>query len=133
MPQLDKIVFMSQLFWFTLSFLSLYLIILRYVLPTVATTLKMRKKQILLNKHNVHNSALETETINLAYETIFQKALNKSRTSLLDTVVLSTVWSKDSLKSLNETLFTDANKQFLKGSADIIGKNYLIKKLIKSN
>lgn len=133
MPQLDKIVFMSQLFWFTLSFLSLYLIILRYVLPTVATTLKMRKKQILLNKHKVQNSALETETINLEYETIFQKALNKSRTSLLDTVVLSTAWSKDSLKSINETLFNDANKQFLKGSADIIGKNYLIKKLIKSN
>lgn len=133
MPQLDKLVFMSQLFWLILTFLTLYVFILKYILPTTAKTLKLRKKQILLNKNKTESLNSDRDAINLEYETVIQKILNSSRVSLLDTIMLSTSWSSNVLKEINETLFKDANARFLKGSADIIGKNYLIKNLIKTN
>lgn len=46
MPQFDTFSFLSQLFWVFLLFLSLYIMLLRWVLPALAVTLKVRKKLI---------------------------------------------------------------------------------------
>ena len=46
MPQFDVYSFMSQLFWVFLLFFIFYVIILRWVLPAIAVTLKTRKKLI---------------------------------------------------------------------------------------
>lgn len=133
MPQLDKLVFMSQLFWLVLTFLTLYIFLLKYVLPVVAKTLKVRKKQILANKTQTAEFTTQQESINAEYENIITKTLNNSNIFLGETITSSHAWSINVLKNVNETLFINANKQFLKASADIIGKNYLIKNLIKSN
>lgn len=42
MPQLDKLTFASQVFWLLISFFGLHYLLLRYILPTVAATLKYR-------------------------------------------------------------------------------------------
>ena len=46
MPQFDVYSFMSQLFWVFVFFFFFYVIILRWVLPAIAITLKTRKKII---------------------------------------------------------------------------------------
>jgi hypothetical protein len=44
MPQFDTFTFFSQLFWVFLLFLTLYISFLRWVLPAISITLKIRKK-----------------------------------------------------------------------------------------
>lgn len=132
MPQLDKLVFLSQLFWLFLTFSILYLFILKYILPVVASALKLRKKQISINKAETTAFANQKDAITAGYENVVQKILNNSREALNETVVSSNTWSSNVLKNINETLFVDANKEFLKASVNIIGKNFLIKNLIKS-
>lgn len=46
MPQFDKITFFNQIFWLTLSFLSFYFIVLKGLLPVLASSLKTRKKLV---------------------------------------------------------------------------------------
>jgi hypothetical protein len=46
MPQFDSITFFNQIFWFLIVFLSFYFIVLKNLLPVLATTLKTRKKLI---------------------------------------------------------------------------------------
>jgi len=46
MPQFDKITFFNQIFWLTLSSLSFYFIILKGLLPVLASSLKTRKKLV---------------------------------------------------------------------------------------
>ncbi len=46
MPQFDNVTFFNQIFWFLIIFLSFYFIVLKKLLPVLATTLKTRKKLI---------------------------------------------------------------------------------------
>jgi F-type H+-transporting ATPase subunit b len=45
MPQLDRVTFVSQIFWCLLTFSSLYFILLKKTLPQIAKVLKLRKKK----------------------------------------------------------------------------------------
>lgn len=44
MPQFDKITFFNQIFWFLVTFLGFYFIVLKSLLPILAASLKTRKK-----------------------------------------------------------------------------------------
>jgi hypothetical protein len=46
MPQFDIFSFFSQLFWVFLGFLTFYLLICFYLLPSIAAILKIRKRKI---------------------------------------------------------------------------------------
>lgn len=46
MPQFDKITFFNQIFWFLITFLGFYFIVLKFLLPVLAASLKTRKKII---------------------------------------------------------------------------------------
>ena len=46
MPQFDTFSFFSQLFWVFLGFLTLYLLLCFYLLPALATILKVRKRKL---------------------------------------------------------------------------------------
>lgn len=46
MPQFDKITFFNQIFWLTLSLLSFYFVVLKGLLPVLASSLKTRKKLV---------------------------------------------------------------------------------------
>ncbi len=47
MPQLDLIVYYPQFLWFSLGFSVFYLIVLYKIIPTIAFSLKFRKKKSL--------------------------------------------------------------------------------------
>jgi hypothetical protein len=46
MPQFDTVSFFSQIFWVLLFFTLLYLSLTYYLLPAIATTLKVRKRKL---------------------------------------------------------------------------------------
>jgi hypothetical protein len=46
MPQFDTFCFFSQLFWVFFGFISLYLLFCYYLLPALATILKVRKRKL---------------------------------------------------------------------------------------
>merc|ERR1719482_2590033 len=46
MPQLDKLTFVTQLSWVFLLFLMLYIHMLRFSLPALATVLKLRSRKV---------------------------------------------------------------------------------------
>ena len=46
MPQFDTFSFFSQIFWVLLLFTLLYLSLAYYLLPAIATTLKVRKRKL---------------------------------------------------------------------------------------
>ncbi len=48
MPQFDKITFFNQIFWLLLTFSGFYFLILKNLLPALASGLKTRKKLVTL-------------------------------------------------------------------------------------
>jgi len=46
MPQFDIFSFFSQIFWVFLGFISLYLLLTFYLLPSLSTILKIRKRKL---------------------------------------------------------------------------------------
>lgn len=43
MPQLDKVTFLSQFFWFCVVFFSMYITLVKYYLPALARIVKLRQ------------------------------------------------------------------------------------------
>jgi len=46
MPQLDKVTFLSQFFWFCVVFFSMYLILVKLFLPALARIVKVRQSLV---------------------------------------------------------------------------------------
>jgi len=46
MPQLDKVTWFSQIFWFLVVFAFFYFVMVYLILPTIAASLKLRSKQL---------------------------------------------------------------------------------------
>ena len=75
MPQLDKVTFLSQFFWFTVFFFGFYLFQLKFFLPELLRILKYRKKR----SSSVFSTTFQKETSNI------QKSLQFSLQSLVKT------------------------------------------------
>jgi len=65
MPQFDIFSFFSQLFWVFVGFILLYLTLTFYLLPALATTLKIRKRKLAQTDSvsNSSNLALDSNTL----------------------------------------------------------------------
>jgi len=62
MPQFDIFSFFSQLFWVFFGFILLYLTLTFYLLPALATTLKVRKQKLAQTDVKSSSSILATES-----------------------------------------------------------------------
>jgi len=58
MPQFDTFSFLSQLFWVFLAFLVFYLLLCFYLLPALASILKIRKRKLAQLSPNVDNAPI---------------------------------------------------------------------------
>jgi hypothetical protein len=83
MPQLDRVTFVSQIFWCLLTFSSLYFILLKKTLPQIAKVLKLRKKKI--DSYEELLESLKNEQFNFVslknnyYTSLF--TINKEKTA----------------------------------------------------
>ena len=64
MPQLEITTYPSQIFWLVVSFLTLYLIMSRIIVPRISSVIKNRESQIKNNIHISEQLYKDTEIIN---------------------------------------------------------------------
>ena len=61
MPQLNPEFWISQIFWLTLSFGFLFIILSKFILPKISNNLELRKSQILENIEMAEKQKKESE------------------------------------------------------------------------
>ena len=108
MPQLNPEFWISQIFWLTITFGILYVVLSKLILPKISANLEIRKSQILENVEAAEKQREESELRIAEYEKIVQNSkkeaknyFKKSREKLLKDIGLK----KDILnKELNEEI-----------------------------
>jgi F-type H+-transporting ATPase subunit b len=78
MPQLDPSSFASQLFWLTVTFVMLYLILARFVLPRIHAVLESRKSRLDSDLGTAARLKEEAEAAKASYEKSLHDAKEKS-------------------------------------------------------
>ena len=72
MPQLNPEFWISQIFWLTLIFGILYVLLSKFILPKISSNLEIRKSQILENVEAAEKQREESEQKIKNYEKIIQ-------------------------------------------------------------
>ena len=78
MPQLNPEFWISQIFWLTLSFGFLFLILSKFILPKISNNLELRKSQILENIETAEKQKKESENKIKEYETLILNSKNQA-------------------------------------------------------
>ena len=74
MPQLNTEFWISQIFWLTLTFGILYIVLSKFILPKISTNLEIRKSQILENIEAAEKQREESEKKITKYNKILQNS-----------------------------------------------------------
>ncbi|MFB3149920.1 MAG: F0F1 ATP synthase subunit B' [Alphaproteobacteria bacterium] len=82
MPQLDTATFAPQLVWLAITFIGLYLILARAVLPRIASVLEERQKRIDVNLEKAEALKVKAEAARAAYEEALDAARVAAHTRL---------------------------------------------------
>jgi len=85
MPQLNPEYWASQIFWLIIIFSALYLSLSKFILPKINENLETRKSQILRNLEDAEKFKEESEKKLKDYETIINKAKQKSKSIINET------------------------------------------------
>ena len=115
MPQLNPEFWVSQIFWLTITFGILYIVLSKFILPKISANLEVRKSQILDNIEAAEKQREESELKIEEYEKIVQSSKNEAknyfkqaREKLLKNINLK----KDSLEK-------ELNLEIQKGESEI--------------
>ena len=79
MPQLEITTYPSQIFWLVVSFVILYLIMSRFIIPKISSVIKSRESEIKNNIHISEQMYRDTEIINNEYEEIKKNIEDEAR------------------------------------------------------
>ena len=108
MPQLNPEFWISQIFWLTLTFGTLYVILSKLILPKISANLETRKSQILENIEAAEKYREESEQKIKEYDKIVQDSkieaknyFNQAREKILKDINLK---KKNLDKELNEEI-----------------------------
>ena len=82
MPQLNPEFWVSQIFWLTLTFGGLYLVLSKLILPKISANLESRKSQISDNIEAADKQREESEIKLKQYEEIVSKSKNEAKNIL---------------------------------------------------
>jgi F-type H+-transporting ATPase subunit b len=84
LPQMDPTWFPSQIFWLAVTFMCLYIIFARKILPEISSTLENRREQIEGDLDTAQAMKEEAEKVHQAYETILDGARKKASGLFID-------------------------------------------------
>ena len=105
MPQLNPEFWISQIFWLTITFGVLYVVLSKLILPKISTNLEIRKSQILEKIEAAEKQREQSELSIAEYEKIIQNSKNEAKKyykQARDRLLKDINSKKDSLdKSLN--------------------------------
>ena len=79
MPQLNPEFWISQIFWLTITFGVLYVVLSKLILPKISTNLEIRKSQILENIEAAEKKREESDLKIKEYEKIIQDSKNEAK------------------------------------------------------
>jgi len=79
MPQLNPEFWISQIFWLTITFGILYIVLSKLILPKISANLEMRKSQILENIEAAEKQREESELRIAEYEKNVQDSRNEAK------------------------------------------------------
>ena len=79
MPQLNPEFWVSQIFWLTLTFGFLYLVLSKLILPKISANLESRKSQISDNIEAADKQREESESKLKEYDEIISKSKNEAK------------------------------------------------------
>ena len=79
MPQLNPEFWVSQIFWLTITFGILYVVLSKLILPKISTNLEIRKSQILENIEAAEKQREESELKIEEYNKIVQNSKNEAK------------------------------------------------------
>ena len=115
MPQLNPEFWISQIFWLTLTFGTLYLVLSKLILPKISANLEARKSQILENIEAAEKQREESEQKIKEYNKIIQDSkieaknyFNQAREKII----------KD-INQKKESLNKELNKEIKKAELEI--------------
>ena len=142
MPQLNPEFWISQIFWLTLTFGILYVVLSKLILPKISANLELRKSQIQENIEAAEKQRESSETKLKEYDEIIQKSKLEAKNIFKDASekALKDINSKKEIldKQIDEEI-SNAEKEIQtlkKGAAEKINKiaretsSDLLKKLI---
>tara|TARA_B100000795_G_scaffold136665_1_gene102065 strand:- start:22 stop:531 length:510 start_codon:yes stop_codon:yes gene_type:complete len=79
MPQLNPEFWISQIFWLTITFGILYIVLSKLILPKISSNLEIRKSQILENIEAAEKEREGSELKIKEYEKIIQSSKNEAK------------------------------------------------------
>ncbi|MBD1156989.1 F0F1 ATP synthase subunit B [Pelagibacterales bacterium SAG-MED20] len=115
MPQLNPEFWISQIFWLTITFGILYIVLSKFILPKISANLEIRKVQILENIEAAEKQREESELKIEEYEKIVQNSKNEAKNYFKQT-------REKVLKDINlkkEKLDKELNNEIQKAEAEI--------------
>ena len=111
MPQLDKVSYFTQFFWLTLTVTVLYVTLVKYYLPTISRTLKMRQ-----HKMEVHTSSnpyeVEEKRVLQDREKVVRDSLTQARQALSKSFDNTATWVSDTVRQTNVSHFKTAGQNY---------------------
>jgi len=142
MPQLNPEFWISQIFWLTLTFGILYVVLSKLILPKISANLELRKSQIQENIEAAEKQRESSESKLKEYDEIIQKSKLEAKNIFKEAreKALKDINSKKEIldKQIDEEI-SNAEKEIIslkKGAAEKINKiaietaSDLVKKLI---
>ena len=85
MPQLDPEFWISQIFWLTLTFGILYIVLSKLILPKISANLELRKSQIQENIEAAEKQRKDSELKLKEYEEIIIKSKSEAKVIFKET------------------------------------------------
>ena len=79
MPQLNPEFWVSQIFWLTLTFGILYIVLSKLILPKISANLELRKSQIQENIEAAEKQRIESDTKLKEYDDLILKSKIKAK------------------------------------------------------
>lgn len=104
MPQLDPSSFTSQLFWLTVSFVTLYVLLARFLLPRVGGVLALRAHTLESDIAAAARMKAEAEAAQALYEKALSDARAKSQSLLAEAQASVSTHTSEQQAALQKTI-----------------------------
>src|SRR5215469_10365043 len=104
MPQLDVATFPGQLFWLTLSFLVLYLLMSRLGLPRISKIIEQRRQRLSGDLERAGQMKTEAQAVIAAYEKALGEARLEAQRTLKETTERLNAQAAERLREVAQKL-----------------------------
>lgn len=125
MPQLDPISFSSQIFWLTICFIALYVLLARKLLPRVQSVLTLRADTISTDIEEARRMKADAELAKESYEKALTQARMRSQALLSETITEIAARGGRQQAELDreaEARLAESQKAIEKAKSDVIGR-----------